>query len=214
MESLCVLLGEIDGREGVPGKKDTFTKGSGMAVGLAIGLERCLRAMRFLLSYLRTCPEAPPCSAANHLYNVRKPDGLTIGTCERGLLLAQLTKVEGVKFDLIRVSWVGSAGIIPNLFVIRSDLPYNSFAELIKTKDTIYMGTAEARGMATQFPTLLKVFLKVNLEIVPGYSFHFGRDIGHSTERSRWRFGESQHNGTFHRPGSSSTCDSRQSLYS
>ena len=106
--------------------------------------------------------------AANHLYNVSKPDGLTIGTFERGLLLAQLTKVQGVRFDLSKFAWVGSAGIIPILFVIRSDLPYKSFDELRNAKE-IYVGATEVGGITTQFPLLLKEFLKVNFKIVTGY---------------------------------------------
>ncbi len=107
--------------------------------------------------------------SANHLYNVPKPDGLTLATFERGLLLAQLTKVEGVKFDFNQFSWVGSAGIIPIIFVIRSDLPYQSFDELMKSKNQIYVGATEVGGITTQFPLLLKEFLKVNFKIVPGY---------------------------------------------
>src|SRR5215510_6596111 len=34
---------------------------------------------------------------ANHMYNVAKPDGLTIGTFNRNLPIAQLTRVQGVK---------------------------------------------------------------------------------------------------------------------
>src|ERR671934_1829336 len=33
--------------------------------------------------------------AANHIYNVAKPDGLTIGTFNRNLPIAQLTGVQG-----------------------------------------------------------------------------------------------------------------------
>jgi tripartite-type tricarboxylate transporter receptor subunit TctC len=106
---------------------------------------------------------------ANHLYNVPKPDGLTLATFERGLILAQLTKVEGVRFDFNQFSWIGSAGIIPIIFVIRSDLPYKSFDELNRSKDQIFAGATEVGGITTQFPMLLKEFAKVNLKIVPGY---------------------------------------------
>src|SRR5689334_1516656 len=47
--------------------------------------------------------------AANHLYNVAKPDGLTIGTFNRNLPIAQLTGVQGVKFDVRKFAWIGSA---------------------------------------------------------------------------------------------------------
>src|SRR6476659_2826766 len=46
---------------------------------------------------------------ANHMYNVAKPDGLTIGTFNRNLPIAQLTRVQGVKFDMLKFAWIGSA---------------------------------------------------------------------------------------------------------
>src|SRR5713101_2403163 len=46
--------------------------------------------------------------AANHLYNVARPDGLTIGTFNRNLPIAQLTRVQGVKYDMTRFAWIGS----------------------------------------------------------------------------------------------------------
>jgi len=45
--------------------------------------------------------------AANHMYNVAKPDGLTIGTFNRNLPIAQLTRVQGVKYDMTK--FAGSA---------------------------------------------------------------------------------------------------------
>ncbi len=46
--------------------------------------------------------------AANHIYNIAKPDGLTIGAPQRGIPFAQLTKAEGIKFDIMKYSWIGS----------------------------------------------------------------------------------------------------------
>src|SRR5713101_7265508 len=46
--------------------------------------------------------------AANHIHNVAKPDGLSIGTFNRNLPIAQLTRVQGVKYDMTRFAWIGS----------------------------------------------------------------------------------------------------------
>src|SRR5881394_1496334 len=43
--------------------------------------------------------------AANHMYNVARPDGLTLATFNRNLPIAQLTSVEGVKFDIRKFAW-------------------------------------------------------------------------------------------------------------
>src|SRR5437764_4920598 len=68
--------------------------------------------------------------AANHIYNVAKPDGLTIGTFNRNLPIAQLTRLAGVKFDITKFQWIGSAANESTILAIRSDLPYKSFQEL------------------------------------------------------------------------------------
>ena len=45
---------------------------------------------------------------ANTLY-ASKPDGLTIGTFNTGLIYDQLMQREGVLFDLKKFSWIGKA---------------------------------------------------------------------------------------------------------
>src|SRR5881396_927339 len=61
---------------------------------------------------------------ANHMYNVAKPDGLTVGTFNRNLPIAQLTKVQGVKFDMRKFVWIGSAASESTILAIRTDLGY------------------------------------------------------------------------------------------
>src|SRR5262245_26578498 len=61
--------------------------------------------------------------AANHMYNVAKPDGLTIGTFNRNLPIAQLTRVSGVKFDMMQFAWIGSAANETTILTLRSELP-------------------------------------------------------------------------------------------
>src|SRR5918912_3397388 len=73
--------------------------------------------------------------AANHMYNAAKPDGLTIGTFNRNLPIAQLTKVAGVKFDITKFAWIGSAANETTLLAIRNDLPYKNFEDPRKAKE-------------------------------------------------------------------------------
>ena len=108
--------------------------------------------------------------AANHLYNVAKPDGLTIGTFNRNLPIAQLTKVEGVKFDLTKFAWIGSAANETTVLAIRTDLPYKTFEELRKASKPVVIGATGPGANTYDFPLLLKDLLGVNLKIVTGYS--------------------------------------------
>jgi tripartite-type tricarboxylate transporter receptor subunit TctC len=108
--------------------------------------------------------------SANHMYNAAKPDGLTIGTFNRNLPIAQLTKVAGVKFDITKFAWIGSAANETTILAIRDDLPYKNFEELRKAKEPVVIGSTGPGANTYDFPLLLKDLLGVNLKIVSGYS--------------------------------------------
>ena len=48
--------------------------------------------------------------AANHVYNVAKPDGLTIGAFNGNQILAQLVGRQGITFDARKMEWLGAPG--------------------------------------------------------------------------------------------------------
>ena len=108
--------------------------------------------------------------AANHIYNVAKPDGLTIGTFNRNLPIAQLTGVQGVKFDITKFAWIGSAANETTILAIRDDLPYKTFADLRKAKEPVVIGSTGPGANTYDFPLLLKDMLGLNFKIVSGYS--------------------------------------------
>src|SRR5262245_4684340 len=83
---------------------------------------------------VQNMPGANSVIAANHVYNVAKPDGLTIATFNRNLPIAQLTGVDGVKYDITKFAWIGSAANESTILAIRADLPYKNFEELRKAK--------------------------------------------------------------------------------
>ena len=118
---------------------------------------------------VQNMPGANSIIAANHVYAVTKPDGLTIGTFNRNLPIAQLTKVEGVKFDMAKFAWVGSAASECTVFAIRTDLPYKTFEDLRKSKQQIVIGATGPGASTYDFPLLLKEFLGVNIKLVSGY---------------------------------------------
>ena len=104
--------------------------------------------------------------AANHLYGLAKPNGLTIGAPQRGIPFAQLTKAEGVKFDVTKYAWIGSPSVEATVFCIRSDLPYKGLDDLKKAKEPIHVAAAGPGTTDTQYPFLLKEFLGLNLKNV------------------------------------------------
>jgi len=104
--------------------------------------------------------------AANHIYNLAKPDGLTLATVNRGLPFAQMTKVDGVKFDATKFSWIGSAAIEATVLAMRTDLPFKTFDDLKKAKEPIPLAGMGPGTSDTQFAILLKEFTGLNLKLI------------------------------------------------
>lgn len=108
---------------------------------------------------IQNMPGATSMIAANHLYNIAKADGLTIGSFDRGLPLAQLLKAEGVRFDLTKFSWIGAAAVESTILSIRGDLPYKDFNGLLKAKEPIVLGSVGPANTGHQFVLLLSQFV-------------------------------------------------------
>jgi len=104
--------------------------------------------------------------SANHVYNVAKPDGLTLGAFNRGIPFAQLLKTEGVRFDINKFSWVGSAAVEASVLTIRSDLSYKTFNDLKMVKEPIPLAGMGPGSSDHQFVVLLKEFAGFNTKLI------------------------------------------------
>lgn len=107
--------------------------------------------------------------ASNHVFNTAKPDGLTLLAANPNIAIAQLIKVEGVRFDVRKFEWLGSSGSDGVLLTIRSDLPYKSFEEMRKADRELVVGTTGPGSNAHDFPLLLKEFAGAKFKFVSGY---------------------------------------------
>jgi len=56
--------------------------------------------------FVQNMPGAGGMIAANHVYNLTKPDGLTLATVGGALFMAQLTGRKDVQFDWPKFSWI------------------------------------------------------------------------------------------------------------
>lgn len=121
---------------------------------------------------VQNMPGANSIIAANHVYAVAKPDGLTIGTFNRNLPIAQLTGVEGVKYDMTKFAWIGSAASESTVLAVRNDLPYQTVEDLrkIPADKPLIIGATGPGANTYDFPLLLKELAGFNFKIVSGYS--------------------------------------------
>lgn len=118
---------------------------------------------------VQNMPGASSVIAANYLYSIAKPDGLTIGTFNNATVIAQLIKVEGVRFDLTKFAWLGSAASDAVILTIRADLPYKTAEDLRKAKQFV-IGTTGPGSSTHDFPALLDEFAGFDFKLVSGYS--------------------------------------------
>ena len=118
---------------------------------------------------LQHMPGAAHLLATNNVFNVAKPDGLTILASNPNVAIAQLSKVEQVRFDVRKFQWLGSSGADGVMFSIRSDLPYKNVEELKKADKELVAGTTGPGSNAHDFPLLLKEFAGLKLKLVSGY---------------------------------------------
>jgi tripartite-type tricarboxylate transporter receptor subunit TctC len=107
--------------------------------------------------------------ASNHVFNTARADGLTLLAANPNIAIAQLIKVDGVRFDVRRFAWLGSSGSDGVVLTIRSDLPYKSFEELRQTDRELVVGTTGPGSNAHDFPLLLKEFAGAKFKLVSGY---------------------------------------------
>jgi tripartite-type tricarboxylate transporter receptor subunit TctC len=107
--------------------------------------------------------------ASNHVFNSARPDGLTLLAANPNIAIAQLMKLDGVRFDVRKFEWLGSSGSDGVVLTIRSDLPYKTFEELRKADRELVVGTTGPGSNAHDFPLLLKEFAGVKFRLVSGY---------------------------------------------
>src|SRR5687768_10910198 len=84
---------------------------------------------------VQNMPGAGSVVAANYVYSVAKPDGLTIGFPSSGLYLDQIVGRPEVKFDLLKFAWIGSPVTEPMILYMRADAPYKSVADIKNAKE-------------------------------------------------------------------------------
>jgi len=115
---------------------------------------------------VQNMPGAGSMVATNYVYNIAKPDGLTIGTFNGGVVFAQLLKAEGCKFDMTKFAWIGSASTEATVFAIRNDLPYKTFNDLKKVQEPIAFASMGPGSTDHQFVVLLNEFASLNTKII------------------------------------------------
>jgi len=118
---------------------------------------------------VKNVPGAGHLIGANFTYNAR-PDGLTIGTFNTGLIYNQLIGREGVKFDLRKMSWIGKASSDPRVLIVPPNSPIKSWTDLKRPGEPFKFAVSGVGSANYNETTMLKEALHLNLKIITGYN--------------------------------------------
>ncbi len=152
-------------------------------------MQRYLPGSTFIV---KNVPGAGNIVGTNLLY-ASKPDGLTIGTFNTGLLYAQMIGREGIRFDLTKMSWIGKASSDPRVITINAQSPVKSFADLMAVKQPLNFSSGGIGGSAYIETMMLTQALKLPVKMLSGYyggddymAMRRGEVMGTISSRSTW----------------------------
>jgi tripartite-type tricarboxylate transporter receptor subunit TctC len=115
---------------------------------------------------------------ANYVYNVSKPDGLTILAVSRANYMEQLIGRPEVKTDFRKLSWLGSFNKTPMMMACRSDTPYKNIAAIKAAKTPPRFGQSGTGSISYVFGRLVENIFGVKFKNVTGFKSARETDLG------------------------------------
>ena len=107
--------------------------------------------------------------AANYVYNVVKPDGLTTVMPANRLYIDQFVGRPEVKFDVRKFVWIGNPQRYYTVIYMRADAPYKSIPDIINAKVPPKCGAPGSNSAGYTFSQLLEDTIGAKFEFVLGY---------------------------------------------
>jgi tripartite-type tricarboxylate transporter receptor subunit TctC len=84
---------------------------------------------------VQNMPGAGSVTAANYVWGVAKPDGLTLLAPHNNVYLSQLSGQKEVQFDVAKFHWIGSLENDDMMLFSRADAPYKSMGDIVRSKE-------------------------------------------------------------------------------
>jgi len=110
--------------------------------------------------------------ARNYLFNVAKPDGLTIAQIIRGTELQEAVGAPEVKYKAERFHWLGNLTSDAAICMVRIDRGGSTLRETVQRSLDNQLRNAESSSSSpgAVVALLLKEFIGLNLKVVTGYA--------------------------------------------
>ena len=114
-------------------------------------------------------PGAGSLIAANHIYRVAKPDGLTIGAFNGNQILGQLVGAQGVHFDPRKMEWVGAPGYNHDLCVLHQRTGIANAEQWLASKTPLKLAGSAPGATTDDVAKVLKEAIGLPMRLVTGY---------------------------------------------
>jgi tripartite-type tricarboxylate transporter receptor subunit TctC len=131
---------------------------------------------------VQNMPAAGGLVAANFVYGVAKPDGLTLASINPAHYFNQLQGNKEVKFDWPKFTWLASSDKSEHMLYMRADAPYKTLQEVRKASQPPKCGATGTGTSGHYIPRMLEEALGTKFTIVTGYAG--GNEIDLATERN------------------------------
>ena len=118
---------------------------------------------------VQNMPGAGSLIAANHLYNVAKPDGLTVTSIIPAIYFNQLAGRKEVQFDYAKFNWIGSVDRSDNVMYMRSDTPFKTIHDVRRSAQPPKCTATGTGTVGHYMPKLLNETIGTKFEIILGY---------------------------------------------
>jgi tripartite-type tricarboxylate transporter receptor subunit TctC len=107
--------------------------------------------------------------AANHLYNIAKPDGLTIGAWAAPLVLQQIMGNEAIKFDARKFGYLGVPSPYDTVCTFNDKSGIATMSDWLNAKRPTKISAIGPGTSTSDIPKLLKAALNLPLDVLEGY---------------------------------------------
>ncbi len=107
--------------------------------------------------------------AANYMYKVAKPDGLTIGNFHGYQILNQVIEQQGIEFDARRFEWIGVPVQDNGACALTSASGISSLEKWKEAKTPVKLGGVGPGDAAYNSAKILKDVLKLPIQVIMGY---------------------------------------------
>lgn len=114
-------------------------------------------------------PGAGGLIAANHVYRVAKPDGLTIGNFSGGLVTQQLLGSPGIEFDARKLEWIGVPVRDHVVCALTKASGITSVEGWMAAKTPLKLGATGPGTNTHDTPRVLLATLGLPIHVVAGY---------------------------------------------